>query len=346
MRVEIVTPASPVWAEILEATDHDFYHLPGYAELCARTDRGSARALYVEDGANRLLLPFVSRPIPTDPSRWDATSPYGYPGPLVHGPSMLDERSAFAARALEAAAPVLHENGCVSLFVRLHPLLGPTPRPANGTLVQHGETVFIDLTKSEAEHAAETASGHRYEIKRALKVGHRAFFDETFEHADRFVAIYQATMTRVGASAYYFFDRDYLFSLREALGQRLKLAFVDIGGTLAAAGLFVETGTGLQYHLSGTDEAFVRSQPTKTMLDFVRSWGRSRGAKWLHLGGGVGGGQDSLFKFKAGFSKERSAFHTLRMVVDRRAYDALARAAHRNADPVDATGFFPLYRRP
>lgn len=345
MKVEVVTPSSGLWSAFLDRVPHDFYHLPAYVALSARLDDGAAKALLVQDGGRSLLLPFVARPIPGADGAWDALTPYGYPGPLVSGGAEAD-RDAFASRALDAAAEELRADGCVSVFARMHPLLGATPRPEGGLLVQHGTTVHVDLRRSEGELWSDTTSGHRNEINRAIKAGHRASFDEGFVHADRFVEIYQATMRRVGAAAHYFFDRDYLAGLREALGPRLKLAVVEIDGAVAAAGLFVATGAFVQYHLSGADEAYLRKQPTKLMLHFVRGWAKARGAAWLHLGGGVGGGEDSLFRFKAGFSKARSPFYTLRLVVDPEAYRALSRARHPGADAADVSGFFPLYRRP
>lgn len=347
MHVELLSSSAPEWRAYLERGEHDFYHLPAYAELSASLDGGTARALLVTEDSRSLLLPFVARPIPRASSNeWDAVSPYGYPGPLLLGVPD-DERNPFASRALESARQRLREERCVSLFVRLHPLLGPRPTPEGAQLVQHGETVVIDLRKTEAEHWSETMSGHRNEINRAIKSGHRAYFDDAFVHADRFVEIYQATMSRVGASAYYFFDRKYLDHLRRALDTRLKLAVVEIDGAIAAAGLFVETGAIVQYHLSGTDEAHRKRQPTKLMLHFVRGWARERGDHWMHLGGGVGGAADSLFKFKAGFSTETRAFHTLRMIIDEAAYSRLVKEKHPSEGvTTNLGGFFPLYRRP
>jgi len=324
---------------MLGRVEHDFYHLPSYVELCAKRDGGAPRALLVEDGARSLLVPFVERRI--DEARWDATTPYGYPGPLVDGP----DPDRFASDALDTARITLRERGCVSLFLRLHPLLGATPRPVGGHLVQHGTTIAVDLSKSTEEMWSETTSGHRSEILRSVKKGHRAWFDERFEHAERFVEIYLATMARVEAAAPYLFDRAYLDGLRAALGGRLKLGLVSIEEKVVAAALFVATGRIVQYHLSGTDDAFLRERPTKLLLHFVRGWAKERGSRWFHLGGGVGGGEDSLFKFKAGFSRHRSAFHTLRVVVDPDEYATLVRMRAPGADPTDLSGFFPLYRR-
>lgn len=340
MDVRLLTPGANDWSDLLQTTPHDFYHLPRYAELAAQLDGGEPCALLVRSGDNRLLLPFTRRPMG---NVWDAISPYGYPGPLVSTRGGVDA-AVFASDVLEKVVPRLAELGCVSMFVRLHPLLGPVPDPRGATLVQHGETVCIDLSVSEAEHWSETMSGHRYEIKRALRAGHRFFFDDEFAYVDRFVEIYHHTMTRVAAAPSYFFDRAYVMSLRRSLGTRLKLAFVEVEGILAAAGLFVETNGIVQYHLSGSDERFRKHQPTKLLLHEVRRWGRERGASWFHLGGGLHGREDSLFRFKAGFSRGRRPFHTLRLVCDEGKYQALCRERAPSADPATRDGFFPLYR--
>jgi hypothetical protein len=82
------------------------------------------------------------------------------------------------------------------------------------------------------------------------------------------------------------------------------------------------------------------------LLQFVRGWAKERKNLWMHLGGGVGGKQDSLFRFKAGFSHSRHPFRTLRVVLDKAAYAELVRAHDPTVDPTQLDGFFPLYRRP
>jgi hypothetical protein len=339
VRVDILPPGAPAWDEVLRRAEHDFYHLPAYAAFCGRADGGEPLAIHVEDGPRRMLLPTIVRPI-GDGLR-DAASPYGYSGPLVAGGD-----GAFAREAFLAARERLARDRIVTLFVRGHPLLGP-PLPAEaGTVVDHGPTVSIDLQRSEEELWRQTRSSYRQEITRALRAGHRAFFDERFEHLPAFVALYRETMERVGASRYYLFDESYFAELREALGRRLLLCVVVIEGAIAAGGLFVETGGLVQYHLSGTDARFLRQGPAKLMLHFVRSWARERGYRRLHLGGGVGGAEDSLFAFKAGFSPDRHRYQTLRAVADEPAYGALVRRRDPARDPADRQGFFPLYRSP
>lgn len=339
MDARLLAPDAPAWEAFLRDVDHDFYHLPSYVAMAAKAEGGEARAIHVQDGRRRMLLPIVVRPVGHGVR--DATSPYGYPGPLVAG----GDDDAFARDALATARELLAQERIVTLFVRGHPILGPALPAEVGAVVDHGPTVSIDLTRSTEELWCQTASGHRSEINKAVRAGHRAFFDERFEHLRTFAAIYRATMERVGAAAYYFFSDEYFSELRAALGERMRLCLVDIGGEIAAGGLFVETRGLVQYHLSGTDARFVRERPTKLMIHFVRGWAKERGDKRMHLGGGVGGAEDSLFRFKAGFSPERHVFRTLRVVADERKYSELVHARDPSADVRDRGSFFPLYRK-
>ena len=60
---------------------------------------------------------------------------------------------------------------------------------------------------------------------------------------------------------------------------------------------------------------------------------KARGNRVMHLGGGLGGAHDSLFDFKAGFSKDRQPFRTWRVVVDPVRYAELSQARHPADDP-------------
>jgi hypothetical protein len=333
---------------MLVTAPHDFYHLPAYVALSAGVEAGEPVGLYVAEGERAMLLPVLVRDLPPalEPGgARDAATPYGYPGPIFRG----GYDPEFARRATAAMVDGLREHGVVALFARLHPILNrdTAPLAAAGMTIAHGETVSIDLTRSTEALWSDTMSGHRNEINRSIRAGHRAFVDEAWSHAADFTRIYAETMGRVGATSFYRFGDDYFRALREALGPRLHLGVVDIGGAIAAAALFSEVSGLVQYHLSGTAEAFLKERPTKLLLHHVRGWMKERGNTCMHLGGGLGGTEDSLFKFKAGFSKTRQAFHTWRVIVDRERYAALAaRAGWPLAEGDDASGFFPRYRRP
>ncbi len=329
---------APEWQAVLRTTRHDIYHLPAYVALSAVQERGQPRALYVTDGDRSLLLPLVIREIPG--GGFDATSPYGYPGPIGKG----TDDPAFLRLALVAGLQVLRAAGLVSVFIRMHPLLNPSPQRGIGTLVRNGETVSIDLTLATEDLWAQTRLNHRRDIKRALGLGYIARIDEGWQHLEAFKRLYRATMARRSATAFYSFDDAYFDGLRDALGGRLHLCVVEKDGVTAAAGLFAENNGIVQYHLSGTDAAFDKAQPTKLMMHFVRGWAKDRGDEVLHLGGGVGGDRDSLLLFKEGFSPLRHTFHTWRAIIDGAEYGRLVREHDPTVDPEILRGYFPLYR--
>ena len=329
---------APEWESLLRAAPHDFYHLPKYVALCAEDEGGQPRALFVTDDERAMLLPLVIRRIPG--AGFDATTPYGYPGPVGSG----TDDPAFLGVALVAGSQVLRRAGIVSAFVRLHPLLNPRPPQGMGTLVHHGETVSVDLTLPTDELWAQTRLNHRRDITRAVRLGYVARMDEEWRHLESFKHLYEATMARRSAAPFYYFADRHFDRLRDALGESLNLCVVEKDGAVAAAGLFVETDGIVQYHLSGTGDAFSAVQPTKLMMHFVRGWAKARGNRVLHLGGGVGGQSDSLLQFKIGFSPLRHAFTTLRMVIDEQEYGRLVAARNARLDPDARSGYFPLYR--
>jgi GNAT superfamily N-acetyltransferase len=343
LRAELIEAGDPRWPAFLDATRHDFYHLPAYVALAAAHEAGDPVAVLVEDGPRALLQPLIVRPIPG--GHRDATTPYGYPGPLIRS----DGDATFTEAAFAAMAGHLRERGLVSLFVRLHPLLNREPPHGTGSLHREGDTVSIELTLSPEEQWRQTRGNHRTHIHRAIRAGRVARFDDAWTHGGDFERLYRSTMQRVEATPWYFFDHAYFSGLRSALGDRLRLAVVDAGGTTAAAGLFVETCGIVQYHLSGSDPAFAREGLTKLMIDHVRRWATERGDEVLHLGGGVGGADDPLLHFKSGFSNRRHAFYTVRVVLDADVYARLTTqdlpADGVPMEPV-ASGYFPAYRSP
>jgi len=338
MHTDFLVPGDAAWTDFLEGTPHDFYHLPGYVELCARREGGEPAAFLATDGAEGMLAPLVLRPIPGGPWR-DASAPYGYPAPLFRGEPSPARMETF----LKAFAGAGAERGLVSAFFRLHPLL---PLPAEpfahaGTLVAHGETVYLDLELPALELDRQTRANHRADALRLLRRGFRVDLDD-WARLGQFVDIYLETMRHCGATASYCFDADYFRDLKACLGDTLHLCMVlGPGGEPAAGGLFTDVGGLMQFHLAGTAEAWRRDGPAKLMLLHMRDQARAWGVSRLHLGGGVGCAEDSLAFFKQGFSRLRGLFCTFRMVLLPRIYQDLAGDGPRSPD-----AFFPAYRRP
>jgi hypothetical protein len=311
-----------------------------YVQLSADYESGVARAVLVEEGERKLLLPLIVRTIPGGGR--DATSPYGFPGPIGNGL----EDPAFVTAAFLEIRRVLAAHGIVSLFVRFHPMLNPAMPQGVGTVVDHGDAVAIDLCQSADAIWQQTRKNHRRQILQSIRSGHAVGFDPTEAAFVAFKGLYRATMRRVDAAAYYLFDDAHFSDLRSAMGPRMRLASVRIGNDMAAAGLFIEEDGIVEYHLSGTDARFAKFAPTKLLTHFVTGWARERGNRWLHLGAGMGAPDDALLHFKSGFSPARHRFRTLRMVIDVAEYRRLTLERNASDDPTRTDGYFPVYRQP
>ena len=341
MNTDFLAPDDPRWIQVLDVTDHDIYHRPEYVRACAGHEGGEPVAFYASTGDDAFLLPLLVRPLPhpvRDASARDAASPYGYPGPLCTTPNTSDFWTAF-----EAAA---RKYGLVSIFLRLNPLL-PSCReglPTAWAVVEEGPTVVVDCTHSLEALWDDTRAGHRSDINRLNRHDYQVTFDEP-EALDVFVRLYTQTMERVGADPTYVFDTSYYHTWTDELAPYGHLVLVrSASGTPAAAGIFTDCNGRMQYHLSGTDAGHRDFAPSKLMLHEVRTWAHREGRHTVHLGGGLGGAIDSLFAFKAGFSSERAAFRSVRIVINAGRYDDACTAAGVDVPASPADGFFPAYR--
>ena len=340
IRVKFLGPTAPDWAAVLKRCQHDCYHLPGWMRAAEFGDSGKARALYATDGEHELLVPIIRRHV--DAQAWDAVSPYGYGGPIASDGVSRD----FIDEALRAIVERLRETGCVSWFIRLHPLLNADWQSSVGDVVEQGLTVSVDLAKSEAQHWSETRRSHRQNIVRAVKAGVTVRIDRDVDALPTFVRLYNQTMRRVDAAPSYCFDERYYEVLVAETGANLRLFLAEEAGEIIGATLFsVAWGSGImQAHLFGMDQRYLHRQPCKVIIQAARNWGRERGLKRLHLGGGVGGSpSDSLFNFKKGFSPDTHVFRTQRVIVDPQRYVALCGGDASTLS--DTSGYFPAYRR-
>jgi hypothetical protein len=181
-------------------------------------------------------------------------------------------------------------------------------------------------------------------VTKAIARGEAAELGASWEGLEGFAQAYRETMARVGASSYYLFSEEYFESLRDALGEHLHLGVVRASGEVIAGALFTECQGIVQYHLGGTRDRFLPGNPIKLLFHEAAKWFKARGNRWLHLGGGVGGNQDSLMHFKLGFSPHTVAFETWRVIVNPERYEHLVAQAGNVATDA-AVGFFPAYRK-
>ncbi|MCX7835627.1 MAG: GNAT family N-acetyltransferase [bacterium] len=347
---ELISSSDPRWNEILKRCPHDFYSLPNYCEVEAKRMGGTSAALYLAKEDQVFLLPIIIRQLPNQFSLsldWlDATSPYGYSGIVTN--LLENELQLFLEDLKDLCFETLQKHKLCTIFVRLHPLLNPYSDLPWGCFRRHGDVYWIDLMKSSQELNQMVRSRFRSYIHATIKSGAKVRIDEQFEHYDTFIQLYYNTMEDVGAEDWYFFSKEYFYQLKEALGEVLKLVLVEIEGKIYAAGLYTECNGIVEYHLSGKHKSEDWAHLTKLMMVSMRDWGKARGNRYFHLGGGVGASQNSpLTFFKSGFTKTTSPFCSWRIVTDQEVYQWMIQKwesiTQQKADGIE--GYFPAYRK-
>jgi hypothetical protein len=339
------------WSDVLARLHrHDFHHLAGYHRVAERRGEGTAALFAHRDGDFVIALPLLLRPIDDrEPDGLqDATSVYGYGGPVASHERMPQ---AMVRTFQEELRQELARRRVVAVFSRLHPLIDQRELVAGlGEIRIVGETVSVDLSLSLDEQWAGYSKKCRRVIRRAMELGVTCREDRDWKYRREWAEMYDETMERVAAPASYRYDAAYFDLLASELGPALRLFVACHEGTLAAAGLYTICGGIVQAHLGASRTEFAKLSPTRLLDDTARRWAVDAGADVFHLGGGVGGQQDSLFQYKAGFSDRRHEFAVWRWVLNPITYAALSArhlsSAGHGPDDSPADDFFPAYRRP
>lgn len=323
---------------------YDFYHTSCYHNI-EQTENESSVMLVAYSENDHVCLPIITKSIP-DTNHFDATSVYGYCGPVASKsfsdlpPELID---FFKTSFIEYC----NQNKIISVFSRLHALIPQRDFFQNfGEVIDLNKTVAIDLTLPLDEQRRAFRKSNKSEINQ-LK-GKKGYVFQQVDNKDEasireFVTIYHETMKRVEAKPYYFFDFDYFKQLLNNPCFECDLLIAKKEDAMAAGAIFTRTNSIMQYHLAGTKEAYIQDTPMKLILDEARKIGTEKGLKYLHLGGGVGGSDDdSLFRFKSGFSKNFFQFSVWNLIVNQEEYDKLVK--EKEVKQEDYPNFFPLYR--
>ena len=331
----LVEVAPAEWDTLLERLGcGDAYLLRGYLESASLLEPGRPLLLHLSDDGGDVVLAVIQREIDGAPGRLDAITPYGYGGPVAMGPEPPVERF------YELYEGWCRSAGVVSTFIRFHPLYAnQREAPAAVHVERLGETIAWPLDP-ELDLFAGLHPKHRNKVRKARSAGLEVAVREGAVDLTEFAALYDGTMSRLGADEFYFFPPEYWQALAEGLGERIVLVEARSQGELAAAALCFATPPWLHYHVSGTSERGREAAAANLVLFEAACWGQKQGLKQFHLGGGAGGREDTLFHFKQRFYPEgRREASIGKLVHDEAGYLALAEMPELRLD-----GYFPAYR--
>jgi Acetyltransferase (GNAT) domain len=318
-------------AELIEdrgeaAAGDDFFRSRPFLDA-----EGVTHTLRIATGEPTLLAPLIVREIPPPMGlkypymvgnrpvgpRFDAISPYGYPGV-----------AAAAGASIDPASIDFSATGLVTVFVRHAlgepPLAGARQR----NVVQIADPALPSKSRGSDRNRINKNLRRGYELR--LVPGPET---SATERAG-FLAVYEQTMRRTGAAECYFFAAAYFDRILSSPRTWLALALAP-GGEVAAASIAARSDGFIHYYLSGSADSHLRDSPMKNVVAALVELSAEEGLP-LNLGGGISCG-DPLEEFKRGFANREQPWLTSEIVCDETAYARLSAGR-------DAASFFPAYR--
>lgn len=328
-------------ATVRSFAEHDVYYLSGYVKAFHIHGDGDPFLLYYEGEGLKAIYVYMRRPTDID-GVYDSVTPYGYGGVLFEGDATEEKLQVFWKEYLVK----MEEEHIVDNFVRYHPVLkNAVPMKSVSNVVDLGHTIAMDLTSPEIIWD-NIVSKNRNMIRKAEKNGIEILHGQGMDLMDQFIEIYNATMRKDHAEEYYFFKRPFYESIDQDLKDNYEMFYAKYEGRPIAMSIMIFANGRLNYHLSGSDIEYRNLAPSNLLLYKAAVWGCEQGFKTLHLGGGVGSGEDNLYKFKAAFNKLSDyQFSIGKQIFDQEKYDELVKIRRENDSKFDETSrFFPRYR--
>jgi CelD/BcsL family acetyltransferase involved in cellulose biosynthesis len=297
-------------------------------------------ALHFASEAGEVLFPLHQRSIPgTDAV--DLSDPYGYGGPFVlHG----DPR-ALADAFWRAAHQWACDRDVVSLFGRPGFFDEGMAWPS-GAIHIVGKHIVRDLRPSPDDLGMSVRHKVRKNVKRARRSGLTATVDESGEHLDEFLEIYESTLDRREASDRYYFGRELFETLvAEAPGTCTFFHVWNAEGRMVSSELVLTSRDHLYSFLGGTRAEAFADRPNDLLKWTVFEWGHHTGRTEFVLGAGTSQ-DDGIYRYKLAFAPDGEVDYrlgrltlqpemTARLVADRKA---------REPDWQPRDGWFPVYR--
>lgn len=333
---------SEQWDAVVRSfKDYDTYWLSGYVKAFHLHGDGDPLLFYFEEDETRGINVVMKRDVAKDEhfkgkieegKYFDFATPYGYGGWIIEG---VETEALF--NAYETS---LQKKGIISEFVRFHPMVKNHESCKDFyEVIQLGEVVHIDLSSPETIWE-NIISKNRNMIRKAIKNDIKIYNGRFPEIYEKFRVIYNSTMDKDDAEEYYYFKPEFYSSVLEDLPQNAQVFWAEKDGQVIAASIMLAANKKMNYHLSGSLREFSSLAPTNLLLYQAALWGCMNGYKTLYLGGGVGSGEDSLFKFKRAFYKgDLNHFYIGKKIFNQERYDELI-LMRESSNSV----FFPKYR--
>lgn len=339
------------WDKAVESfPNYDIYYLSGYLKAFEIHGDGDPILVYYEGDGLRGMCALMLRDIANidwtkgieKGQYFDVVTPYGYGGWLMDG-DCSEEKLNCLWKEYEI---FMKDQKIVCAFTRWCPWLkNQETMRGRSNIIDLGNTIFIDTTSVDGI-MDNIKSKDRSTIRKAVKNGVTVEISDDSSLFKEFIEIYKGTMLKDNAEEYYFFKPEFYQSIVYDLKGKWLMAAAKLDGKIIGMSIMLFCNGHVHYHLSGSILEYRKLNATNLILYETAKYGAEHGFRLFHLGGGVGSGEDPLYKFKKAFNKDGDLqFSISKDMFDQNSYDMLVEMRKKNDPTFNAeSGFFPIYR--
>lgn len=331
------------WNDLVYSfTDFEVFYLNEYALafMNENVKNGRPVLLYYENGEDRAVNVIFKRDIYNDDrfkgkikenEFFDITTPYGYGG---FWGNITDYK----------ALNKYYNNYCISSgyiceFVRFD-LFGEYRFHYDGETETRTHNVIRSLEPSLDSIWMDFKQKVRKNVKRANQNDLQILVENTDEHLNSFIEIYNSTMKRSEAKEEYYFSRGFYETLNR-MENHVAYFYVLYKGEIISSELVICGAHNCYSYLGGTKAEYFELRPNDFLKYEIIKWAHKKGLKNFVLGGGYGA-DDGIFQYKASLAPKGIVdFYIGRKIFDKEAYDKLV--GIRSGEELNEK-FFPLYR--
>lgn len=274
---------------------------------------------------------------------YDIITPYGYGGVKIKGNITEEERIEF----FKQFENYCKENNIVSEFIRLNPLEDnyKNYKGQDYKIEKISKTIYIKLENKE-QIWNDFEGRARTTIRKALKNDINIESGFNNKMMNEFENLYYDTMKRDKADSYYFFKREFFNDIEENLKDNAIIYTAYLEKEPISSAIVMYSDENVHYHLSGSNKEYMKLGANNLILYEVAKDFCKKGYKKFHLGGGYGGDNSPLFKFKKSFNKNGELnFYIGKNIFNQKKYEMLV-DIRKNEENIDIknNSYFPLYR--
>lgn len=324
----------------------DLYFNPNYAKVYKDID-GESDTFVFDSEYGKVVNTFILRKVQWEiegKTYYDIVTPYGYGGPKTE--NVTDIKKLMEAYKV-AFEHYCKEKNIICEFIRFH-LFDNVDVREN----YYGETLhLLDNVVVDTSGDFATKIWMNYEhkvrknVKKAQKNDLQIVIENNLDHLVAFLDIYNDTMDRNNAVAYYYFGRKYFEDIAKFLPENFMYFHVLKDGKIVSTELILCSEDYAYSFLGGTLTEYYEFRPNDFLKNEIIKWCNQTGRKKFILGGGYHK-DDGIYKYKRSFTSDPDVpFFVGRYIFNYNIYQKAVEvrmALDKNFN--EETGYFPKYR--